>query len=89
VVGREDGSESATLVLRAPSTLSRLIAAKGSVTLDGVSLTVNTVDGDTFSVLIIPHTLKVTTLGTLRKGDFLNLEVDMLARYAARLAEAR
>ena len=68
---------------------SRFIATKGSVTLDGVSLTVNTVKGDDFSVLIIPHTLKVTTLGMLRSGDTLNLEVDMLARYAARLAEAR
>jgi riboflavin synthase len=76
-------------VLRAPSSLSRFIAPKGSVTLDGVSLTVNTVEGDSFSVLIIPHTLKVTTLGALRVGDPVNLEVDMLARYAARLAEAR
>ena len=89
IISREDGSESARLVLRAPAALSRFIAAKGSVTLDGVSLTVNTVDGDDFSVLIIPHTLKVTTLGGLRRGDQLNLEVDMLARYAARLAEAR
>ena len=89
VLSRQDGSESARLELRAPSTLSRFIAAKGSATLDGVSLTVNTVEGDTFSVLIIPHTLKVTTLGTLRPGDTVNLEVDMLARYAARLAEAR
>ena len=89
VLSREDGSDSAQIVLRAPSTLSRFIATKGSVTLDGVSLTVNTVEGDTFSVLIIPHTLKVTTLGTSRAGDTVNLEVDMLARYAARLAEAR
>ena len=89
VLSREDGSDSARLVLRAPSTLSRFIATKGSATLDGVSLTVNTVEGDTFSVLIIPHTLKVTTLGTSRAGDTVNLEVDMLARYASRLAEAR
>ena len=89
LVSREDGNESARLVLRAPSALSRFIAAKGSVTLDGVSLTVNTVERDDFSVLIIPHTLKVTTLGSLRPGEPLNLEVDMLARYAARLAEAR
>jgi riboflavin synthase len=89
VLSREDGSESARFVLRAPASVSRFIATKGSVTLDGVSLTVNTVDGDDFSVLIIPHTLKVTTLGTLRAGDTVNLEVDMLARYAARLAEAR
>jgi riboflavin synthase len=89
VLGREDGSDSARFTLRAPPTLSRFIATKGSVTLDGVSLTVNTVNGDDFSVLIIPHTLKVTTLGTLRVGDTVNLEVDTLARYAARLAEAR
>jgi riboflavin synthase len=89
VLSREDGSESARLILRAPASVSRFIATKGSVTLDGVSLTVNTVQGDDFSVLIIPHTLKVTTLGTLRAGDTVNLEVDMLARYAARLAEAR
>jgi riboflavin synthase len=89
VLSREDGSDSARFTLRAPNALSRLIATKGSVTLDGVSLTVNTVQGDDFSVLIIPHTLKVTTLGTLSPGDAVNLEVDMLARYAARLAEAR
>ena len=89
VLSREDGSDSALFTLRAPSTLSRFIATKGSVTLDGVSLTVNTVAGDDFSVLSIPHTLKVTTLGALRTGDTVNLEVDMLARYAARLAEAR
>jgi riboflavin synthase len=89
VLGREDGNDSARLTMRVPPTLSRFIATKGSVTLDGVSLTVNTVNGDDFSVLIIPHTLKVTTLGTLRVGDRVNLEVDTLARYAARLAEAR
>jgi riboflavin synthase len=89
VLNRENGSDSARFTLRAPNALSRLIATKGSVTLDGVSLTVNTVQGDDFSVLIIPHTLKVTTLGTLSPGDAVNLEVDMLARYAARLAEAR
>jgi riboflavin synthase len=89
VMAREDGSDSAGFTLRAPSALSRFIATKGSVTLDGVSLTVNTAEGDNFSVLVIPHTLKVTTLGALRAGDPVNLEVDMLARYAARLAEAR
>jgi len=76
-------------VLRAPHELARFIAPKGSVTLDGVSLTVNDVDGDTFSVLIIPHTLKVTTLGALAVGDEVNLEVDLMARYAARLMESR
>ena len=76
-------------MLRAPHELARFIAPKGSVALDGVSLTVNAVEGDTFSVLIIPHTLAVTTLGALRKGDDVNLEVDTMARYAARLMEAR
>jgi riboflavin synthase len=89
LITREDGSDSARFSLRSPRALSRFIATKGSVTLDGVSLTVNAVSGDDFSVLIIPHTLKETTLGTLRVGGTVNLEVDMLARYAARLAEAR
>ena len=89
VVSRDDGTDSARFMLRAPSALSRFIATKGSVTLDGVSLTVNAVQGDDFSVLIIPHTLKVTTLGTLQPSAMVNLEVDMLARYAARLAETR
>ena len=71
------------------STASRFIAPKGSVALDGVSLTVNEVTGDDFSVLIIPHTLSVTTFGTRQTGDTLNLEIDTMARYAARLAEAR
>jgi riboflavin synthase len=74
--------------LEAPRDLSRFIAQKGSVTLDGVSLTVNEVEGDSFSVLIIPHTLSVTTLGGWRAGDAVNLEVDLMARYAARLVES-
>ena len=69
--------------------LAQFIAEKGSVCLDGTSLTVNSVDGDMFSVLIIPHTLAVTTWGERQAGDKLNLEVDLMARYAARLAEAR
>lgn len=77
------------LWVEAPRALSRFIAKKGSVALDGVSLTVNEVDGDTFSVLLIPHTLSVTTLGARRAGDALNIEVDLMARYAARLSEAR
>jgi riboflavin synthase len=74
--------------IRAPRPLARFIAEKGSVCLDGTSLTVNSVDGDIFSVLIIPHTLAVTTWGERREGDRLNLEIDLMARYAARLAEA-
>ena len=67
----------------------RFVAQKGSVALDGVSLTVNEVTRDTFSVLIIPHTLKVTTFGALKAGDAVNLEIDLMARYAARLMETR
>ena len=89
LVKREDLTEMARMTLRAPASLSRFIAPKGSVTLDGVSLTVNEVDGDTFTVLIIPHTLKVTTLGAWTAGTAINLEVDPMARYAARLMETR
>lgn len=74
--------------IRAPNALARFIAEKGSVCLDGTSLTVNHVDGSVFSVLLIPHTLAVTTWGERRPGDSLNLEVDLMARYAARLAGA-
>lgn len=72
---------------QSPPGLSRFVAAKGSVALDGVSLTVNEVDGDTFGVNIIPHTRAKTTFGRLDAGDFVNMEVDMLARYVARLVE--
>ena len=89
VLVREDMPDMARFVLRAPAALSRFIAQKGSVALDGVSLTVNEVEGDDFSVLIIPHTLGVTTFGTLVKGDRVNLEIDTMARYAARLVENR
>ena len=89
LAAREDLIDMAQLTLRVPAPLARFIAPKGSVSLDGISLTVNTVDADTFSVLIIPHTLKVTTLGEMRPGDQLNLEVDLMARYAARLLEGR
>ncbi len=74
---------------RVPPAIARFIAQKGSVALDGTSLTVNTVEDDVFSVLVIPHTLAVTTWGALREGDDLNIEVDLMARYAARLVEAR
>jgi len=89
VRSRTDLPDMARFMLRAPSALMRFIAPKGSVALDGASLTVNEVDRDTFGVLIIPHTLEVTTLGATRQGDVLNLEVDMMARYAARLMETR
>lgn len=89
LIGRDDLTDMARLTFRAPPALARFIAPKGSVALDGVSLTVNTVEGDTFSVLIIPHTLSVTTFGALRAEDRVNLEVDLMARYAARLLETR
>lgn len=89
VLSREDYTDQARLVLRAPNSIARFIAAKGSVTLDGVSLTVNDVSGDDFSVHVIPHTLAVTTLGAVKAGDRLNLEIDVMARYAARLMQAQ
>jgi riboflavin synthase len=89
IVRREDLPDMARFELRTTRELARFIAPKGSVTLDGVSLTVNTVDDVSFSVLIIPHTLGVTTLGSWRDGGEVNLEVDLMARYAARLAEMK
>ena len=89
VVARDDMTEMARFTLRAPHALARFIAPKGSVALDGVSLTVNEVKGDEFTVLIIPHTLNVTSFGALKAGDTINLEVDTMARYAARLMESR
>src|SRR3974390_497900 len=88
VLAREDLTDMERFTLRAPHALSRFVAQKGSVALDGVSLTVNTVVGDDFSVLIIPHTLSVTTLGFWRAGEEINLEIDTMARYAARLMES-
>ena len=74
-------------VFRVPQALARFIAAKGSVAVDGVSLTVNEVSGDTFGVNVIPHTAQVTGFGSLAPGDAVNIEIDMLARYVARLTE--
>jgi riboflavin synthase len=87
IAARDDLPDMARFELRAPRELARFIAAKGSVTLDGVSLTVNTADGEMFSVLIIPHTLAVTILQEWRDGASVNLEIDLMARYAARLTE--
>jgi riboflavin synthase len=89
LVSREDLTDMARLTLRAPRELMRFVATKGSVALDGVSLTVNEVTAETFSVLIIPHTLSVTTLGAAKTGDTMNLEIDLMARYAARLMETK
>jgi riboflavin synthase len=89
ITSREDLPDMARFELKAARELARFIAAKGSVTLDGVSLTVNTVADVSFSVLIIPHTLQVTTLGGWTVGGEVNIEVDLMARYAARLAEMK
>ncbi len=88
VLSREDFDDMSKFWVEAPRALSRFIAKKGSVALDGVSLTVNEVEENRFSVLLIPHTLAVTTLGARRAGDALNIEVDLMARYAARLSVA-
>ena len=89
ILARDDLPDMARFQLRTTRELARFIAPKGSVTLDGVSLTINTVDDVAFSVLIIPHTLNVTTLGGWRPGGEVNIEVDLMARYAARLAEMK
>jgi riboflavin synthase len=86
VVARGDFEGMAKFRFRAPPDLSRFIATKGSVALDGTSLTVNAVEADEFEVLLIPHTLAVTTWGERRRGDKVNLEVDQMARYVARLS---
>jgi riboflavin synthase len=85
VISKTRDARSLQFELAAPRELARYIARKGSVTLDGVSLTVNAVDGAKFSINLIPHTLEVTTLGALAPGDKLNLEIDLLARYVERL----
>jgi riboflavin synthase len=89
IARRDDLPDMARFELRTTRELARFIAAKGSVTLDGVSLTVNTAQDVQFAVLIIPHTLNVTTLGGWRAGGEVNLEVDLMARYAARLSEMK
>lgn len=75
------------LVIRAPHAISRYIAVKGSIAVDGVSLTVNSIDGDVFSINLIPHTLEVTTLKLLGIGSRVNLEIDLIARYVERMAQ--
>tara|TARA_R110002124_G_scaffold81486_2_gene214748 strand:+ start:18091 stop:18690 length:600 start_codon:yes stop_codon:yes gene_type:complete len=87
LVARETEGESLKLTFRAPDVLAPFIAAKGSVTLDGVSLTVNTALARDFTVNIIPHTQEQTTVGGLAVGGAVNLEIDMLARYVARLMQ--
>jgi riboflavin synthase len=86
VVSRDDMENMARFRLQVPGALARFIATKGSVALDGVSLTVNEVEGEEFTVFLIPHTLKATHWDDAREGTEINLEVDQMARYAARLA---
>lgn len=88
IVSRKDFDGMAHFEIDAPKALSKFIAEKGSVALDGTSLTVNKVSGTTFTILLIPHTLEKTNFGTRKAGDRINLEVDTMARYAARLSEA-
>jgi len=87
LTGLTDEGDSTRATFRAPEELAKFIAPKGSITLNGTSLTVNEVDGATFGINIIPHTKTVTTWGDARVGDRINLEIDTLARYVARLQE--
>lgn len=89
IVARDDHGETIGFGFEVPDALAKYVAAKGSVALDGTSLTVNRVDGRQFDCLLIPHTLEVTTWGERRVGDDINLEVDLFARYAERLSAYR
>lgn len=85
VLSRQDDARAVRFAIRAPAELARYIAHKGSITVDGVSLTVNAVDGATFELTIVPHTLAETIMADYRPGRMVNLEVDLLARYLERL----
>jgi riboflavin synthase len=89
VIDRIDQDGWITFTIKAPAAVSPFVAEKGSIAVDGVSLTVNRVEGDAFDLMIIPHTAEVTTLGGLQRGAHVNLEADVMARYAARLMDAR
>ncbi|MCU9839138.1 riboflavin synthase [Ruegeria sp. WL0004] len=88
VISVTQEGDSTRVRFRTPHALARFIAPKGSVALNGTSLTVNEVEGDEFGINLIPHTKEATTWGDIRAGDLVNLEIDTLARYVARLAEA-
>jgi riboflavin synthase len=88
VVSRHDDARSVRMAFRVPRDLARYVARKGSICIDGVSLTVNGVDDDRFDVNLVPHTLDVTTLGALEPGSRVNLEVDIIARYVERMSGA-
>lgn len=87
IIKMQDEGDSTRITFRAPEELAKFIAEKGSVTLNGTSLTVNEVDGCEFGINVIPHTQQVTTWGEAKTGDLVNLEIDTLARYVARLNE--
>lgn len=87
ILSMTDEGDSTRLVFSVPHELSKFVAPKGSVTLNGTSLTVNEVEGDTFGVNLVPHTQAVTTWGTAAVGDAVNLEIDTMMRYVARLQE--
>lgn len=87
VVSRDEDADMAVLWFEVPEDFTRFVAPKGSIALDGTSLTVNRVDGNRFSVMIIPHTQAVTTWGRVAAGDLVNFEIDLMARYVARLRE--
>ncbi len=89
VISDTPEGESHRMVFEAPDPFHRMIAAKGSVAVDGVSLTVNQIEGRQFGINVIPHTLESTTLGRLEPGGSVNVEIDMLARYVARLLEGK
>jgi riboflavin synthase len=86
LVERRPFGDATWMAFRIPADLARFVAEKGSIAVDGVSLTVNRVSGDRFEVTLIPHTLAKTHLGDLAVGGAVNLEVDLVARYVARLA---
>jgi riboflavin synthase len=88
VIGRSDDARSVRMQFEVPPALGHYIARKGSVCLDGVSLTVNGAEGNRFDVNLVPHTLEVTTLGDYRPGTRINLEVDIIARYVERMMRA-
>lgn len=87
IIKMQDEGDSTRISFKAPAELAKFIAEKGSVTLNGTSLTVNEVDGNEFGINVIPHTQQVTTWGDAKVGDLVNLEIDTLARYVARLNE--
>ncbi len=89
LLSRREDARAERFEFELPADLARYVARKGSVTIDGVSLTVNDVDGARFWVCLIPHTLEVTTLGMLRCGDAVNIEVDLIARYLERLIDRK